>query len=56
MIVLDTNVLSELVSAVPATAVKKRIAAQPATSLLSTAVTQAEIRNGILLLSKGEDV
>lgn len=53
MIVLDTNVLSELMRAAPAANVKKWVAAQPATSLFITAITQAEILYGISLLPKG---
>ncbi len=43
MIILDTNVLSELMKPVPAAHVAGWIAAQPAQSLFTTSVTQAEI-------------
>ena len=54
MIVLDTNVVSELMKSVPALAVADWIAHQPATSLYTTSVTQAEILHGILLLPSGK--
>lgn len=53
MIVLDTNVVSELMRASPTPAVQRWVAAQPATSLFTTAITQAEILHGVLLLPKG---
>jgi len=53
MIILDTNVLSELMKAKPAEAVSTWAAAQPASSLYVTAVTQAEVLYGIELLPKG---
>lgn len=54
MIVLDTNVVSELMKSEPAVAVADWIARQPATSLYTTSVTQAEILNGIMLLPSGK--
>lgn len=54
MIVLDTNVVSELMKPVPAAAVARWIAEQPATTLYTTTVTQAEILHGILLLPAGK--
>jgi len=53
MIVVDTNVLSELMKASPAEAVARWIAAQPAQTLYTTSITQAEILYGILLLPAG---
>lgn len=53
MIILDTNVLSELMKAAPAASVSKWVATQPASRLFVTAVTQAEILYGIGLLPKG---
>ena len=53
MIVLDTNVLSELMRSAPAESVMRWMAAQPAASLYTTSVTQAEILHGILLLPSG---
>lgn len=54
MIILDTNVLSELMKAAPAAAVESWIAAQPPTSLFTTTITQAEILYGIALLARGK--
>lgn len=53
MIVLDTNVLSELMKPAPAERVVGWMAAQPATSLYTTSITQAEILHGIMLLPSG---
>lgn len=54
MIVLDTNVLSELMKPRPAESVLRWMAAQPATSLYTTSITQAEILHGIMLLPSGK--
>ena len=53
MILLDTNVLSELMRPTPAERVARWVASQPATGLYTTSVTQAEILHGILLLPAG---
>src|SRR6266571_160182 len=53
MIVLDTNVLSEMMKASPSAGVARWLAAQPATSLYTTAVTQAETLHGVMLLPAG---
>ncbi|MGH9523889.1 MAG: type II toxin-antitoxin system VapC family toxin [Terriglobales bacterium] len=53
MIIVDTNVLSELMRVPPATAVMDWFAAQHATSLYTTAISEAEIYYGIELLPKG---
>ena len=53
MIVLDTNVLSELMRPRPAQTVVAWIAAQPAASLFTTAIAQAEILYGVALLPAG---
>jgi hypothetical protein len=53
MIVLDTNVLSELMRPVPTERVVRWVAIQPATSLYTTSIAQAEILHGILLLPRG---
>ncbi len=53
MIVLDTNVLSELMKPTPAASVVRWLAAQPATSLYTTSIAQAEILHGIMLLPSG---
>lgn len=50
MIVLDTNVVSELMRATPATAVVAWLRNQPAGELVTTAITLAEIRYGIARL------
>jgi len=53
VIILDTNVLSELMKPAPAESVVRWMAAQPATSLYTTSITQAEIFHGIMLLPSG---
>jgi predicted nucleic acid-binding protein len=54
VIVLDTNVLSELMRAEPDPHVESWIAARPASSLFVTTVTQAEILYGVALLPAGK--
>lgn len=54
MIVLDTNVVSELMRAAPDEKVRGWVASQPATSLYTTSITQAEILHGIALLPSGK--
>ena len=54
MIVLDTNVVSELMKSAPDAAVARWIADQQATSLYTTSITQAEVLHGILLLPAGK--
>lgn len=51
---LDTNVLSELLRAIPDPAVMAWVTAQPAESLFVTAVTEAEMRLGARLLPAGK--
>ena len=53
MIILDTNVLSELMKPAPAGEVVGWMAAQPATSFYTTSITQAEILHGLMLLPAG---
>jgi predicted nucleic acid-binding protein len=53
MIVIDTNVLSELMKPRPAPAVVAWMAARPAASLYTTSMTQAEILYGLMLLPPG---
>jgi hypothetical protein len=53
VIVLDTNVLSELMKPDPSARVAAWAARQPARSLYVTSVTQAEILYGILVLPSG---
>lgn len=54
MIVLDTNVLSEVLRPVPESSVMAWLANQPRASLFTTAVTRGEILYGIRLLSDGK--
>lgn len=54
MIVLDTNVLSELMRATPDPQVEHWIARRPASSLFVTTITQAEILYGVALLPSGK--
>jgi predicted nucleic acid-binding protein len=53
MIILDTNVLSELMRPAPAASVVRWVAVQPATSIYTTSITQAEILHGVMLLPAG---
>jgi predicted nucleic acid-binding protein len=54
VIILDTNVVSELMKGAPDEAVRGWVAAQPAASLYTTSITQAEILHGIALLPAGK--
>jgi predicted nucleic acid-binding protein len=54
MIVLDTNVLSEVLRPSPDTSVLDWFAKQPRASLFTTTVTRGEILYGIRLLSDGK--
>ena len=53
MIVLDTNVLSALMRAVPEAVVVKWLDRQPAESIWITSITLFEARLGLALLPKG---
>jgi predicted nucleic acid-binding protein len=53
MIILDTNVLSELMRPKPSSRVAAWVAKQPATELFTTSITEAEVFYGIELLTKG---
>ncbi len=53
MIVLDTNVLSELLRPIPATQVEAWLAAQDGASVYFTAVGEAELRHGVAILPAG---
>ena len=53
MIVLDTNVLSELIKPAPEAQVLDWVADQPMASVFTTAITQAEILYGLALLPDG---
>ena len=54
MIVLDTNVVSELMKSSPDESVVGWATGEPATSLYTTSITLAEILHGILLLPSGK--
>ena len=49
MIVLDTNVLSELMRPEPEGSVLRWLGEQPAARVFTTSITQAEILHGIVL-------
>ena len=53
MILLDTNVLSELTRPMPDPAVERWLAAQFAADLFVSAITEAELRYGVALLPPG---
>jgi predicted nucleic acid-binding protein len=53
VIILDTNVLSELMKPKPSALVENWVAEQPSASLFTTSLTQAEILYGVALLPKG---
>ena len=52
-VLLDTNVLSELLRPSPNPAVESWVAARPATALHFSAVSEAELRYGVLILPTG---
>ena len=54
MIILDTNVLSELMKPTPSPRVVAWVAKQPATELFTTSITEAEIFYGLELLAKSK--
>jgi hypothetical protein len=54
VIVLDTNVLSELMKSRPSKAVLRWAGVQPSTRLFVTTITQAEILYGVRLLPAGK--
>ncbi|MFB2971391.1 type II toxin-antitoxin system VapC family toxin [Aerosakkonema sp. BLCC-F183] len=54
MIVLDTNVVSELMHPKGSLILRQWVAAQPITNLFTTTITQAEILYGIALLPSGK--
>ena len=53
MILLDTNVLSELMKPTPDRGVMDSIAARPVATLYTSSITQAEILHGVMLLPSG---
>ncbi len=54
MILLDTNVLSELMRPAPYAAVERWLTAQPDISMFNSAITEAELRYGATLLPSGK--
>jgi predicted nucleic acid-binding protein len=54
MILLDTNVLSELMRPSPAAEVLRWFAAHSASQLFTTTITQAEILYGVKVMPKGK--
>ena len=54
MIIVHTNVLSELMKRAPVPGVEQCLAAQSPASLFTTSVTQAEVLYGVALLPAGE--
>jgi predicted nucleic acid-binding protein len=54
MTVLDTNVLSELMSSAPEPAVRQWLDRQPSHQLFTTSISMAEIFQGIELLPSGK--
>ena len=54
MIVLDTNVVSELMKPFPSEAVVAWMSGQPLEKLFTTTITMAEILYGVVLLPKGK--
>ncbi len=52
MLILDTNVLSELLRPVPRAGVLQWLESQPRSQLFTTTITQAEIMYGVALLPK----
>ena len=53
MIILDTNVLSEVMTPAPAAKVLRWLATHPAARLFTTTITQAEILYGVELMPRG---
>ena len=53
MIVLDTNVISELLTPAPSPGVERWLSVQPPMSVFTTTITQAEILYGLRLLPSG---
>jgi predicted nucleic acid-binding protein len=54
VIILDTNVLSELLKASPSPAVKSWVAGHASASLFTTTITEAEMLLGVALLGRGK--
>jgi predicted nucleic acid-binding protein len=56
MIVLDTNVISELLRPAPAAQVEAWLAAQDGATVCFTAVGEAELRYGVAMLPAGRPI
>lgn len=54
MIILDTNVVSELLRASPAPAVEAWLAQQDSASVYLTAISAAELRYGVAIMANGK--
>jgi toxin FitB len=54
MIILDTNVVSELLRAKPAPTVEAWLAGQDGADIYLTAISAAELRYGVAVLAKGK--
>jgi hypothetical protein len=54
MILLDTNILSELMRPTPEEAVEQWLADQPPASVFISAITEAELRYGVALMPSGK--
>ena len=54
MILLDTNILSELMRPAPEPAVEQWLADQPVASVFISAITEAELRYGLALMPSGK--
>ena len=54
MILLDTNILSEVIRPSPEPVVLDWLAAQPTTSVFISAITEAELRTGVAFLPEGK--
>jgi predicted nucleic acid-binding protein len=54
MIILDTNVVSELLRSAPAPGVEQWLAGQDGAAVYLTAVTEAELRYGVALMAHGK--
>jgi predicted nucleic acid-binding protein len=53
MIILDTNVVSELLRPQPAPQVESWLAAQDGATVFFTSIGEAELRHGVAILAKG---
>ena len=54
MILLDTNVLTELIRGAPERGVERWMTGQPGASLFVSVITEAELRYGVALLPPGK--